>query len=122
MTNQENPSPLQVAQKEAYDLGVRTQKRKLKRIKKCLYKEQQWTEKLENALKRAGLPLPDPYPGKLARILSFFARRWRSMLTVVLITLTLALIAIAFWPHYHNEDLHSHWRNPFEVLANFEQT
>ena len=117
MTNQENPSPLQVAQQEGFDLGKRTQKRKLKRIKKCLYKEQQKTEKLEDALKKAGLPLPDPYLGILARIRSFFARRWRSMLTVFLITLTLASLATSCWPHYHNEDLHSHWRNPLVVIA-----
>ena len=121
MTNQENPSPLQVAQQEAYDLGVRTQKRKLKRIKKCLCKERQRTEKLEDALKKAGLPLPDPYLGKLARIGSFFARRWRSMLTVFLATLGLALLAIALWPHYHDGDLNWdwHWHNPFNVLANY---
>ena len=124
MTNQENPSPLQVAQKEAYDLGVRTQKRKLKRIKKCLYKEQQWTEKLENALNDAGLKLPDRdkeiRQNFWSRTKFLFKRHWLSVIAVFLATLGLALVAIALWPHYHGGDLQliPHWHNPFKVLVN----
>ena len=120
MTNQGNVSSPESAWDHGYKRGKEYRKRKMKKVKKCLHKEQQKTEKLEDALKKAGLPLPDPYLGKLARIGSFFARRWRSMLTVVLITLTLALLAIALWPHYHDGDLQltPHWHNPFKVLAN----
>ena len=124
MTNQENPSPLQVAQQEGFDLGVRTQKRKLKRIKKCLHKEQQRIKQLETTLTNAGLPLPDrdkkirQNPG--SRIKFHLKRHWLSVLVVSLIALGLALVAIAFWPHYHNGDLHliPHWHDPFKVLEN----
>ena len=120
MTNQGNVSTPQNDWQHGYNRGVEDQKKKTKKVKKCLRKERQRTEKLEDALKKAGLPLPDPYLGKLARIGSFFARRWRSMLTVVLITLTLALLAIAFWPHDHDGNLRlkPHWHDPFKVLDN----
>ena len=125
MTNQDNPSPLQVAQKEGYDLGVRTQKRKLKRIKKCLHKEQQRIKQLETTLTNEGLKLPDR-DKKIRQnfwsgIKFHLKRHWLSVLVVFLATLGLALLAIAFWPHFHNENLNwiPHWHNPFDVLVNY---
>ena len=124
MTNQGNVSSSESAWDHGYKRGKEDQKKKTRRIKKCLRKERQWTEKLEKSITDANLSIPDRNQKFLWKICceikSFFSRRWRSMLTVVLITLTLALVAIALWPHYHDGDLQliPHWHNPFKVLAN----
>ena len=121
MTNQENVSSLESAWDHGYKRGVEDQKKKTKKVKKCLRKERQRTEKLEKSITDANLQIPDRNQKYWRKIFcdlkSFFSRRWRSMLTVFLITLILASFAISRWPHYHNEDLHSHWRNPLVVIA-----
>ena len=112
MTNQGNVSSPESAWGHGFQKGKEHWGRQLQ-------SERLWSERLERFISKNGLELPDRDLGILARIGSFFARRWRSMLTVVLITLTLALLAIALWPHFHDGDLHLHWRNPFEALANY---
>lgn len=125
MTNQENVSAPENAWQHGYRRGVEDQKRKTEKVKKCLHKEQQRIKQLETALDDAGLPLPDR-DKKIRQnfwsgIKFHLKRHWLSVLLVFLATLGLALLAIAFWPHFHNENLNwrPHWHNPFDVLVNY---
>ena len=121
MTNQGNVSTPQNDWQHGYNRGVEDQKKKTKKVKKCLRKEQQRIKQLEDALTNAGLPVPDRdkriRQNLGSRIKFHFKRHWLSVIAVFLATLGLALLVIALWPHYHDTNLHWHWRNPFEAIA-----
>jgi len=121
MTNQGNVSSPESAWDHGYKRGKEDRKRKTKKVKKCLHKAQQRTQELANALENAGLPVPDRdqkiWKELRCRIKSYFRRHWPGMLVVFLATLGFALLLISLWPHFHDGNLHWHWRNPFEAIA-----
>ena len=122
MTNQENASTPQTACDHAYKQGLEEQKRKLEKTEELLRGERRRTAKLEKSLTDAGLPLPDRERKSWRTFWRWFKSLIRKHWRCILVMLLLALLAIALWPHYHDGNLHLHWRDPFEALANFEQT
>ena len=109
MTNQGNVSPTEIAQK-------------LEEANELLHSERRWTAKLEKSLTDNGLPLPDRDRKSWRTFWRWFKSLIRRHWRCILVMLLLALLAIALWPHYDDGNLHWHWRDPFEALANFEQT
>ena len=111
MTNQQNPSSPESSWSHGYKRGKEDRDRRLRN-------ELLWTERLESFISKSGLELPDRDLGILDRIRSFFARRWRSMITVAVILIIIAaLSAISIWPHEHDDGWHQHFRNPLVVLT-----
>ena len=111
MTNQGNVSSPESAWGHGFQKGK-------EHVGRQLQSERLWSERLESFISKNGLELPERDLGILARIRSFFARRWRSMITVAVISIVIAtLFAMSIWPHEHDDGYHQHFRNPIGVLT-----